>query len=155
MQSISRYIIEKLKINKEVAQVEKSNLRIDISRAKDRNAMFTDSEIEDILIEAGKLPVIPAQIEMTKTGGIILDYRKKNQWPGGVEYYTITIKKPSGYNGSWKIEFNYDVTMNYAFPSGASISLDKNGKPVLPDAKEAFKKILYVWNKRDFGSRIK
>lgn len=153
MKQISNYITEKLKITKDI--VASKLLPIDTSSVKDRNAVFTDSEIHEILMYAtDNLPKQPHRIKMLRTGNIQLQYRLK---VSSSELLRITFKKPEGYNNSWKVECKWwdRWEIRCDNPGGGTLSLDKNGKPMYPDCKSSFAMLNKVWVKRKFNDIIK
>lgn len=153
MNSLSTYIIEKLKIDKNTSIIPV----IDNSKlSKNKEMQLSEDEIYKILDYSEKLPIKPIKIEVTRTGGVKLIYKSVDKGEWGTWKNEIHITKPERYNSEcYKINwYNSKAYRPFEFPCGKEYK-DKNGNPKLSTIDEVFEVINNYWNKNNYSEVIK
>jgi len=152
MKTIQKFILERLKLNKDT----KSKFVIDIDGYDpNKKNQFEPNELQEISYHASNMRTPPEKIQIGRNGNVKLIFSKQIKKSGTFlneqSNLTVNISKPDRYQGCWKITMDVGNWAPYEFPMGGSPKayLNKDGSLRLPDAKTTIEKIQETINKRN------
>jgi len=152
MLNINSYIFEKLQIGSKTKILGPQFEKIYNEKKK---LCVTEKELNEIEIYTNSLPVCPKYIKTGLQGNIKLIFDKTFYSWGKDHNYSISISKPTRYEGSFKITMDVGNARPYEFPMGNNNHKDKNGNLKLPDIKSIFDHINKIWDKYNLTTKLK